>query len=254
MNHFKTLGYDDASAYFNNTIATNKETHEDFFVALEPTDSGRPRYTVYNANNRDNRLRPKEFFDNYLVGKFSLGWVNFKHGSKFVARYLSARPGRRMRKGYISDELEWESPYEAAVSSTITSITRTAKLPTENREEALQKIIAQTDMYKRHLRSLVFRSSNILDTIMGSVRFPQMFTVDEVIDNFSSEPTKSGMAMTPAIAACINTNFFQNCAGLYYHRKLVGYVSSEFHLFQPFEHLIPEFERDLGISPIIENP
>lgn len=244
MKHFMRLSGQDARNYFGDTIATCNESGEDAMVSVD-CDGGRVRYWL-----NDNCYTPGQFFEQFTICKFPLGWTNFKINRIPIAKYVTTNPGRRMCKGHRLPELNAISPYEQALQKVsdalVTRNMQTADAP-RKLPEAITKRLQELDNYLHKIRT-----SMSLTHVQGSLSHPDYNTVEEALECFSGKPTKTGMALSRAFAVCINEAFHVHSAALYYHMKPIGFVDDTVHIHKSFEHIAPEFERVLGYQPTIE--
>lgn len=251
MEHFKDLYYEDASRYFNNTIAVHKETSECCLVNVEEGDDGYPLYYVNRPQSSSaEELEADEFFDNYYICKFELGWLNFEQQDHYLARYVTAVPARRMSKGYRFSDFSIESPYERTLRQIADRVMIDSQPPDDPYSKVSEETYQKVDRIMKHARSLRMNGLD-LSLVMGTLTKPFYYTVDDVLSNFSGTPSRSGMAMSRAFAACLNTANYGSSAALYYHTKQVGFVDSGIHIYAQAKHLVPEFVRTLGVEPTI---
>lgn len=259
MTDYTTLSYRDASMYFNDCLAVDREASTAHRTIISHTyelgahgltsqieekhQQAEYVYIVYNTTTTRSAATiytPKEFHDKFFVNKFPVGWVNCDS----VAVYMQSPLSRSTSKGHRRDTFTVLCPYADALSAVYSStISQVQELDDAKREYLNQLRNTYTKML-----SLIRNDGSVVAQVKGSLYSPRFYTPEEVIDNFTvSAPRRVGMAMSREFGVSINRNFFGTSAGLYYHTKQIGAVFNDgFKLFEPFMQVKPQFERTFG--------
>ena len=259
MTDYTRLSARDASMYFNDCLAVNRETltaHRILVASPYDADAygvagqlqekhqqAEVMYLVYNTTTTRSAATiytPEEFHDKFFVNKFPVGWVNCES----VAVYLQSQLSRSTAKGHRRETFTVLCPYANALSAVYSSTVSQIQEMDDHKREYLNQL---RNTYTKML-SLIRNGDSVVSQVKGNLYSPRFYEPQEVIDNFTvSAPRRVGMAMSREFGVSINRNFFGNSAGLYYHTKQIGAVFNDgFKLFEPFLQVKPQFERTFG--------
>lgn len=245
LDQIKDLSARDASLYFNDCVATHRKEIRTCLVNIVEADT--PRGWAVRKSNQT--LPPEDFFSEWEVTRFSLGWRNIGTG----AVYLSSPVGRGASKGYRPRAVYKYSPYDYALKKKRSHIYLQLKDELEQAESINEEQLR--DLEAKAIKNVNLINSKInqdVDRVMSSgpnrtkAAFPTYVSVPDAINAIKTNNI-TGAALANSIALVLDGRSDSGGPTLYYHKIPIGEVQNEqLNCYDEYKDMVPQITRILG--------
>lgn len=246
MHKYSSLSTRDASWYFDRTHAVHNKTKVVKQVRVVEGNEGGSRYALHVGSAY---MRPDDFFEEWSIHKFPIGWVNVDRH----AAYITGNPTRTTKKGFTNEDLIVAAPYSEALRAYAMQL-RTKLLLISDMDQRLGspyhgKYSQVSNALHRINRQLSPARLLKGQGVHGTLAQPEYFSLAVVRRHVSLDKAvpRSGWAVSPDFAFNIIASNINGGVGLYYRSKLVGnLVDSNVQIFERYRNLVPQFQREVN--------
>lgn len=244
LDQVKDLSYRDASLYFDKCIAVHREEPRTCVVSIQESST-----YGWAVRRGDETLDPEQFWSEWEVCRFQLGWRNIGKG----AVYLYCPVGRSALKGYSTAHIQSFSPYENVLVKKKTNLHIQFKDKVEQDKNIKpDTLVSLQDQLCKDLQYIDSKIHAGTDRLMKSTAnrtkaaFPTYVSRLDAINTLGNKNV-TGVALANSIALVLDGLSDHGGPTLYYHKVPIGEVKDEqLNCYDEYQDMVPQITRILG--------
>jgi len=253
--------------YFDGVIVLDKETGAPYYLHVVSSDYVRDSPDISDECFEDGSLlarhwygrvglagdpaptyrilTPEKLAENFVLSKFELGWMNYPEG----AYYLLSSSERSVRKCHRADRIRAESLYMSVLRSYYDKLLIQHDREDTDRESLDKRLRAVHESLRKFepARKVGGYFVSQVNGTLGNPFYPELGEGLSTI--LGKKPKVASVALSREFALSLCNEFHTTSCGLYFHRKVVGFVDEQCpKVFKSMSGINPHLRRSFGIE------